>query len=106
MERDQALEAAVSSNRAPVRQGRDHEDGRPRARSALDVVSTGALSLDVALGIGGLPRGRVCEIFGPESSGKTTLLLPRDRRSAGTGGLAAFIDAEHAWTRATPAASA
>ena len=62
----------------------------------IDSVSTGALSLDLALGIGGLPRGRVAEVFGPESSGKTTLCYHVIAEAQRKGGLAAFIDAEHA----------
>ncbi len=62
----------------------------------IAVIPTGALSLDVALGVGGLPRGRVCEIFGPESSGKTTLALHVVAEAQRLGGIAAFIDAEHA----------
>ena len=61
-----------------------------------EVISTGALSLDIALGIGGLPKGRIIEIFGPESSGKTTLALSAIAQSQKTGGVVAFIDAEHA----------
>ena len=63
----------------------------------VPVISTGALSLDLALGIGGLPRGRVVEIFGPEASGKTTLTLTVMREAQKNGGVAAFIDAEHAF---------
>ena len=63
----------------------------------VPVISTGALSLDLALGIGGLPRGRVVEIFGPEASGKTTLTLTVMREAQRSGGVAAFIDAEHAF---------
>ncbi len=70
--------------------------GDARARVAVECISTGALSLDLALGIGGLPRGRVVEIFGPESSGKTTLTLHVIANAQKTGGIAAFIDAEHA----------
>jgi recombination protein RecA len=62
----------------------------------IDVVSTGSLALDVALGVGGLPRGRVVEIYGPESSGKTTLTLQVIAEAQKAGGTAAFIDAEHA----------
>ncbi len=62
----------------------------------VEVISTGALSLDIALGIGGLPKGRIIEIFGPESSGKTTLALSAIAQSQKTGGVVAFIDAEHA----------
>lgn len=62
----------------------------------VDFISTGSISLDAALGIGGIPRGRVTEIYGPESSGKTTLCLHIIAEAQKTGGLAAFIDAEHA----------
>ena len=62
----------------------------------VDAVSTGCLSLDVALGIGGVPRGRIIEVFGPESSGKTTLAQHIVSEVQKTGGIAAFIDAEHA----------
>ncbi len=67
-----------------------------RSHVKVDTISTGALSLDAALGIGGIPRGRVCEIFGPESSGKTTLTLHIIANAQKNGGYAAFIDAEHA----------
>ena len=62
----------------------------------IDAVSTGSMSLDIALGIGGLPRGRVCEIYGPEGSGKTTVALTAIANAQALGGVAAFIDAEHA----------
>ncbi|MCA9808655.1 MAG: DNA recombination/repair protein RecA, partial [Cyanobacteria bacterium HKST-UBA06] len=67
-----------------------------KAHIRADVIPTGALSLDLALGVGGLPRGRVVEIYGPESSGKTTLTLSVIAEAQRNGGLAAFIDAEHA----------
>ncbi|RKX32693.1 MAG: recombinase RecA [Verrucomicrobia bacterium] len=70
--------------------------GAEQAAAAVDVISTGALSLDLALGIGGVPRGRVVEVFGPEASGKTTLVLHVIANAQKAGGLAAFIDAEHA----------
>ncbi|MDR1793702.1 MAG: recombinase RecA [Bacteroidales bacterium] len=66
---------------------------------AIDVISTGSLGLDIALGVGGLPRGRVIEIFGPESSGKTTLAIHAIAEAQKMGGIAAFIDAEHAFDR-------
>src|SRR3989338_7574922 len=62
----------------------------------LDVISTGSLALDIALGVGGIPRGRIVEIFGPESSGKTTLTLHVVAEAQKKGGICAFIDAEHA----------
>ncbi|MGN2250942.1 recombinase RecA [Frateuria edaphi] len=67
-----------------------------RSNEAIDTVSTGSLGLDIALGIGGLPRGRVVEIYGPESSGKTTLTLQAIANCQKSGGTAAFVDAEHA----------
>lgn len=66
---------------------------------SMDVISTGSLGLDIALGVNGLPKGRVIEIFGPESSGKTTLALHAIAESQRAGGIAAFIDAEHAFDR-------
>ena len=68
-----------------------------RARSDVDVISTGALSLDIALGIGGVPKGRIVEIYGPESSGKTTLAMHIISEAQAKGETAAFIDAEHAF---------
>lgn len=69
------------------------------AIEAIDVISTGSLGLDIALGVGGLPKGRVIEIYGPESSGKTTLAIHAIAESQKNGGIAAFIDAEHAFDR-------
>jgi recombination protein RecA len=70
--------------------------GDDDARTKIEVISTGALTLDIALGIGGVPRGRVVEIYGPESSGKTTLMLHIVASAQKNGGIAAFIDTEHA----------
>ena len=67
-----------------------------RVKVQVDVIPTGSISLDAALGIGGIPRGRITEIYGPESSGKTTLALHVVAEAQNTGGLAAFVDAEHA----------
>ncbi|WP_295653605.1 recombinase RecA [uncultured Mucilaginibacter sp.] len=69
------------------------------AIEALEVISTGSLGLDIALGVGGLPKGRVIEIYGPESSGKTTLAIHAIAESQKQGGIAAFIDAEHAFDK-------
>src|SRR5690554_2878839 len=66
---------------------------------SVSIISTGSLGLDIALGIGGLPRGRVIEIYGPESSGKTTLTLHAIAEAQKAGGIAAFVDAEHAFDR-------
>ncbi|MGB0788265.1 MAG: DNA recombination/repair protein RecA, partial [Marinirhabdus sp.] len=65
----------------------------------VDVIPTGSLGLDVALGVGGYPRGRVIEVYGPESSGKTTLTIHAIAEAQKAGGIAAFIDAEHAFDR-------
>ncbi|MET0716335.1 MAG: DNA recombination/repair protein RecA, partial [Mycetocola sp.] len=65
-------------------------------RAPVETIPTGSIALDVALGIGGLPRGRIVEIYGPESSGKTTLTLHAIANAQRAGGIAAFIDAEHA----------
>ena len=70
-------------------------DGGPELE--VEAIPTGALALDVALGIGGVPRGRIIEVFGPESSGKTTLTLHIIAEAQKLGGVAAFIDAEHAF---------
>src|SRR5205807_6560563 len=71
--------------------------GEAGDRLAIDVIPTGSIALDLALGVGGLPRGRVTEIYGPESSGKTTLLQHVIAQAQATGGVAALIDAEHAF---------
>ena len=68
-----------------------------KVATPIEVIPTGSIALDVALGIGGLPRGRIIEIFGPESSGKTTLTLHAIANAQKAGGIAAFIDAEHAF---------
>ena len=70
--------------------------GQKGSVAPLDAISTGSISIDYALGIGGMPRGRVVEIFGPESSGKTTLALQVIAEAQKAGGMAAFVDAEHA----------
>jgi len=91
-----ALSAALGQIEKQFGKGSVMRMGDVGAASDIDVVSTGSLALDVALGIGGLPRGRVVEIYGPESSGKTTLTLQAIAEVQKTGGTAAFIDAEHA----------
>jgi len=90
------LEAAISTITKSYGEGSIMRLGDARAQVKIDVISTGALALDLALGVGGIPRGRVVEIFGPESSGKTTLMLHVIAYAQKAGGLAAFIDAEHA----------
>src|SRR6266478_5753046 len=94
--RDRDLEAAISSITKAYGDGSIMRLGDARALKKIEVIPTGALAMDLALGVGGLPRGRVVEIFGPESSGKTTLMLHAIANAQKLGGLAAFIDAEHA----------
>src|SRR4051794_403516 len=94
--RQRELDAAISSITKAYGEGSIMRLGSARALSKIEVIPTGALGLDLALGVGGLPRGRVVEIFGPESSGKTTLMLHVIANAQKSGGLAAFIDAEHA----------
>jgi len=94
-DRAKALEAALSQIDRQFGKGsimRLGDDGR----APVEVIPTGSIALDIALGIGGLPRGRVVEIYGPESSGKTTLALHAVANAQKAGGIAAFIDAEHA----------
>jgi recombination protein RecA len=90
------LDAAISSITKAYGEGSIMRLGDARAKVKIEVIPTGALSVDLALGVGGVPRGRVVEIFGPESSGKTTLMLHVIANAQKSGGLAAFIDAEHA----------
>ena len=94
--RKQALESALSQIERQFGKGAIMRMGDPSVVRDIEVVSTGSLGLDLALGVGGLPRGRVVEIYGPESSGKTTLTLEVIAHSQRDGGTAAFIDAEHA----------
>ena len=95
-QKKQALKAALSQIDKQFGKGSVMFLGDDEAQVDIEAVSTGSLSLDVALGIGGLPRGRVIEIYGPESSGKTTLTLHVIAEMQKLGGTAAFIDAEHA----------
>jgi recombination protein RecA len=90
------LEAAISSITKSYGDGAIMRLGEAHALKKIAVIPTGALAVDLALGVGGVPRGRVVEIFGPESSGKTTLMLHVIANAQKAGGLAAFIDAEHA----------
>src|SRR6186997_2869192 len=95
-DRRQALELALASIDRQFGKGAIMRLGQNGALDEISVIPTGALSLDAALGIGGIPRGRVTEIYGPESSGKTTLALHVIAEAQRMGGTAAFIDAEHA----------
>jgi recombination protein RecA len=94
--RSRELEAAISTITKTYGEGSIMRLGEAHALKKIEVIPTGALALDLALGVGGIPRGRVIEIFGPESSGKTTLMLHVIANAQKAGGLAAFIDAEHA----------
>ena len=95
-ERRQALDLAISQIERQFGKGSVMRLGAGGPLEEIAVIPTGALSLDVALGVGGVPRGRVVEIYGPESSGKTTLALHIVSEAQRLGGIAAFIDAEHA----------
>jgi recombination protein RecA len=95
-DRRQALELAISQIERQFGKGSVMRLGASGPLEEISVIPTGALTLDAALGIGGLPRGRVVEIYGPESSGKTTLALHVIAEAQRLGGIAAFIDAEHA----------
>src|SRR5581483_1190646 len=94
-ERDRALEVAMSQIERQFGKGAIMRLGDNTAMQ-VETIPTGSIALDLALGVGGLPRGRVTEIFGPESSGKTTLALHVIAEAQKMGGLAAYIDAEHA----------
>ncbi|HSB75374.1 MAG TPA: ATPase domain-containing protein, partial [Terriglobales bacterium] len=95
-EKVRAIELAVSQIEKQFGKGSIMRLGSKEAVVPISVISTGAISLDAALGVGGMPRGRVVEIFGPESSGKTTLALQVVAEAQRAGGMAAFVDAEHA----------
>src|ERR1041384_2224114 len=95
-EKTRAIDLALSQIEKQFGKGSIMRLGSKEAIVPIPAISTGAISIDYALGIGGLPRGRVVEIFGPESSGKTTLALQVIAEAQKTGGMAAFVDAEHA----------
>ena len=94
-EKNKALDAAISQITDNFGKGSVMKLGEKRAMD-IESISTGSLSLDLALGIGGLPKGRIIEIYGPESSGKTTLALQVVAEAQKAGGICAFVDAEHA----------
>src|SRR3982074_3443089 len=96
MDKSKALDAALSQIERNFGKGSIMRLGKNNKSMDVDTVSTGSLGLDIALGIGGLPRGRVVEIYGPESSGKTTLCLQVVAGVQKAAGICAFIDAEHA----------
>jgi len=96
MDKDKALDAALSQIERAFGKGSIMRLGKNEQVVEIESVSTGSIGLDIALGIGGLPRGRVVEIYGPESSGKTTLALHTVAEAQKKGGICAFVDAEHA----------
>ena len=98
-EKTKALENAMRQIEKDFGKGSIMKLGEASAKMNIEVIPTGALSLDIALGVGGIPRGRVIEIYGPESSGKTTLAIHAIAEAQKAGGIAAFIDAEHAFDR-------
>lgn len=91
-----ALDAAISQIEKQYGKGAVMKLGDSGADMNVETVPTGALSLDIALGLGGVPRGRIIEVYGPESSGKTTVALHMVAEVQKSGGIAGFIDAEHA----------
>ena len=96
MDKEKALESALGQIERQFGKGSIMKLGDESARLDIDATSTGSLGLDIALGIGGLPKGRIIEIYGPESSGKTTLTLHAIAEEQKKGGVCAFVDAEHA----------
>lgn len=96
MDRDKALDLALAQIEKQFGKGSIMRLGEASTHTAIDVISTGCLTLDLAMGVGGLPRGRVVEIYGQESSGKTTVALHAIAEAQKAGGVAAFIDVEHA----------
>ena len=96
VDKTKALDAALSQIERAFGKGSIMRLGKNQQAVEIETVSTGSLGLDIALGVGGLPRGRVIEIYGPESSGKTTLTLHVIAEAQKKGGVCAFIDAEHA----------
>ena len=96
MDKEKALESALSQIERAFGKGSIMKLGQKDAVMEIEAVSTGSIGLDIALGIGGLPKGRIIEVYGPESSGKTTLALHVVSEAQKTGGVCAFVDAEHA----------
>ena len=98
-EKQKALEAALGNIEKQFGKGSVMKLGDSSSHMQVEAVPTGCLSLDIALGVGGVPKGRIVEIYGPESSGKTTLAIHAIAQAQKTGGIAAMIDAEHAFDR-------
>ena len=96
LEKKKALQLAIAHIQKQFGDGSIMSLGQHPDNQGVDIIKSGAISLDIAMGIGGVPRGRIVEIYGPESSGKSTLALHIVANAQKTGGLAAYIDAEHA----------
>jgi recombination protein RecA len=96
VDKTKALDAALSQIERAFGKGSIMRLGKNQPATEIETISTGSLGLDIALGVGGLPRGRVIEVYGPESSGKTTLALHTIAEAQKSGGVCAFVDAEHA----------
>src|SRR5918912_815645 len=96
VERDRAIDVAISQIERQFGKGSIMKMGDASARMAIESIPTGSVTLDLALGVGGIPRGRITEIYGPESSGKTTICQHIIAEAQRMGGVAAFVDAEHA----------
>ena len=96
MDKDKALDAALSQIEKAFGKGSIMRLGQNNSIADIEAISTGSIGIDIALGIGGMPRGRIVEIYGPESSGKTTLALSVIAQAQKKGGTCAFVDAEHA----------
>ena len=95
-DKEKALEAAIGHLEKEFGKGTVMKLGESEANMNVETVPTGSLSLDIALGLGGIPKGRIIEIYGPESSGKTTVALHMVAEVQKRGGIAGFVDAEHA----------
>ena len=95
-DKTKALDAALAQIERAFGKGSIMRMGKNQALTEIETISTGSIGLDIALGVGGLPRGRIVEIYGPESSGKTTLALHTIAEAQKSGGICAFVDAEHA----------
>ena len=104
-QKQKSLITALSQIERSYGEGAIMRMGTDGAKVMMEAISTGAMNLDAAIGIGGLPRGRISEIYGPESSGKTTLCLHVIANAQRTGGIAAFIDVDTLWTWGTPVSS-
>lgn len=95
-QKQKALESAIENIEKQYGKGAVMKLGESKINHQIETVPTGSLSLDIALGLGGVPRGRILEVYGPESSGKTTVALHMVAEVQKRGGIAGFIDAEHA----------